>query len=322
MSLTARIRSLARRDAITALGAALSAIWILLLGLFWLLAPGGDGGSGGVVRLVAVVGTVMPLLMIWLAVGLARSIAVLRAEADELHDRLDKLREYAATRGAPPPAPGADPNRGRPPSQPAPDPAQNAASRPAVAARAAPASQPPAPQLGRSGDLRQTSMRFDAPESVAVPNDTLIRALNFPDGPDDAEAITALRTALKDHDNSRVLRAAQDVITLLAGNDIYMDDLPPVIATPDIWRRFADGTRGTEIAPLGGIRDEAALEVASAMLRGDEIFRDTAHHFLRHFDILLTRILSDLDDDQIIMLADTRSARAFMLVGRATGIFG
>ena len=45
-------------------------------------------------------------------------------------------------------------------------------------------------------------------------------------------------------------------------------------------------------------------------------------HFLRHFDILLTRLLPQLDDAEIEVLAESRSARAFMLVGRGAGIFG
>lgn len=165
-------------------------------------------------------------------------------------------------------------------------------------------------------------MRFDAPEPVHVSPETLIRALNFPDGPDDLDGIAALRSALKDHDHSRVLRAAQDVVTLLAAQDIYMDDLPPDPAPPAIWRRFAEGARGSAVGSLGGIHDETAIEIAGMMLRGDEIFRDTAHHFLRHFDLLLSRLVPQLDDMQIQVLADSRSARAFMLVGRVAGIFG
>lgn len=165
-------------------------------------------------------------------------------------------------------------------------------------------------------------MRFDSPEPVNIPPETLIRALNFPDGADDTATIAAMREALKDHENSRVLRAAHDVVTLLADQQVYMDDLRPDPAGPDVWRRFAEGARGSAVAALGGIHDEAAVEVASALLRGDEIFRDAAHHFLRHFDILLTRLLPQLDDAEIEVLAESRSARAFMLVGRVAGIFG
>ncbi|MBU3029630.1 hypothetical protein [Paracoccus marinaquae] len=318
MSPLTRITALARRDATTTIGVALTAAWLLLVLLFWLLAPGEAGRPGGVAWLLSAIGVVLPLGLIWMAVGLARSVAALRAEADDLRQRLSQLREYAATRGAP--LPSAEGRRA------APAPAEPRHAPPQPAATAARAPQPRAGAAAaprtRPVDSRQTAMPFDTPEPVDIAPETLIRALNFPDGPDDGEAIAALRLALKDHENSRVLRAAQDVVTLLAAQDIYMDDLPPDLAPAAVWRRQAEGARGSAIAALGGIHDEIALEVASVLLRGDEIFRDTAHHFLRHFDGLLSRLVPQLDDDQIAILADTRSARAFMLVGRAAGIFG
>ena len=164
-------------------------------------------------------------------------------------------------------------------------------------------------------------MRFDAPASVAVDSDDLIRALNFPEGPDDVETIAALRAALKDHDTSRVIRSAQDVVTLMSENGLYMDNLAPDEPSPDQWRRFAEGVRGDAMRDMAAIHDEDALALTVAMLKGDEIFRDTAHHFLRHFDLMLTRIGGDLDDSQLRRLADTRSARAFMLLGRAANVF-
>lgn len=319
MSLIAQISSLARRDAITVVGLAVSTVWLLLVVLFWLLAPSGGDGGGGVSRLVGAVGVVMPLALIWLAVRMARALALLRAEAEDLRARVTQLREFAATRGAPPAS-----AEGRRPA---------AADLRADAGHPAPAvpaqNQPPAPAAPRAtaaprarpDDLRQSAMRFDAPESIPIPPEVLILALNFPDGPDDHEAIAALRMALKDHETSRVLRAAQDVVTLLAAQSVYMDDLPPDPTSPAVWRRLAEGGRGSTVAAIGGIHDDLALEIASALLRGDEIFRDAAHHFLRHFDSMLTRLVPQLDDAQISVLADSRSARAFMLLGRVAGIF-
>ncbi len=165
-------------------------------------------------------------------------------------------------------------------------------------------------------------MRFEGPDSVAIDADTLIRALNFPDGAQDTAGIAALRAALRDHDKSRVLRAAQDVVTLLAGHDLYMDDLPERAAPVAAWRSFADGARGTAVAPLGDIGNDAALDLAATLLSQDEIFRDTAHHFLRHFDVMLSHSLPQMDDAQISALAQTRSTRAFTLLGRVSGTFG
>lgn len=118
------------------------------------------------------------------------------------------------------------------------------------------------------------------------------------------------------------IRAAQDVVTLLARADIYMDDLAPAPAGGDAWRAFAAGLRGDAVAPLAAIRDAAIVDAAHSLLKSDEIFRDAAHHFLRHFDLCLTRIAPDLDDDQIAALGQTRSARAFMLLGQVAGMFG
>nr|WP_111301911.1 hypothetical protein [Paracoccus saliphilus] len=316
MSLIARISSLSHRDRITSVGLALTGIWLFLVALFWLLGPGGDGGSGGVSRLVATAGVVMPVALIWLAVSLARAIAVLRAEADDLRHRLSDLRRAVQTGEAPEADPEADIR-----------PATPKAAVTTVRAEPAPAHPPAplrmaAPKVRSAADQRPPAPQPEPGNVSSVDNETLIRALNFPNGPDDQEAIEALREALRDPANSRVLRAAQDVVTLMAGRDLYMDDLPPDPVRPDVWRRYAAGERGSAVAPLGGVHDDTAMDIVAAMLREDEIFRDTVHHFLRHFDGLIGRVVPQLDDLQIAVLADSRSARAFMLLGRVSGVFG
>ncbi|WP_108501909.1 hypothetical protein [Paracoccus indicus] len=309
MSVIARISSLATRDRITTVGFALTGGWLFLVALFWLLAPGGEGSAGGIARLVASAGVVLPVALVWLGVSLARQVAILRAEADELRSHLNRLRgteEGPQDEVDEAPAPAfASADR-----KPAAKPAQPAAPRPV-----------PLPTRPRAA-VPEPTARAEAPSGPPVDAITLIRALNFPDGPDDHEAIDALRMALKDPANSRVLRSAQDVVTLLAGRDVYMDVLPPEPARPEVWRRFADGERGSAVAALGGIHDADAMEIAAGMLDQDEIFRDTAQHFLRHFDGLIGRIVPELDDMQISVLADSRSARAFMLLGRVSGTFG
>ncbi|TJZ92683.1 hypothetical protein FA743_07420 [Paracoccus gahaiensis] len=337
MSLIARISSLSQRDRITTVGLTLTGVWLLLLFLFWLLVPAGETGRGGITPLITTAGIILPPALVWLGVSLARQLAILRAEAEDLRRRLGQMRD------APPPASDRAPER----IPDAPEPQGSASrgapgtttvappARPAKAAalsttagaaqtraRATPDPRPSeARQPESRADARQAALRFDAQGGTVDPG-TLIRALNFPDGPSDHEAIEALRHALKDPVQSRVLRAAQDVVTLLAGQDVYMDDLPPEPARPDVWRRFAEGDRGSSVAALGGIHHRPALETAQAMLQGDEIFRDTAQHFLRHFDGMLAALVPQLDDLQIAVLADSRSARAFMLLGRVSGSFG
>jgi hypothetical protein len=131
----------------------------------------------------------------------------------------------------------------------------------------------------------------------------------------------ALRRALDDRAMAKLVRAAQDVLTLLAEDGIYMDDLKPDRARPELWRRFAGGERGKGISALGGVRDRSSLALTAGRMRQDTIFRDAAHHFLRQFDRTLQEFEKNCTDHELAELAETRTARAFMLLGRVTGIF-
>ena len=289
------------------IGAALTALWLVMLLVFWLT---GSGTATGAPRWISVVAALMPLGLIWLAVGIARAIDALRAEADALRAQLD--REKVLTE-APPRMPAAT-------HAPMPAPV---VQRPAAMPRPAPAAQPARrTDTAAPEDPRQTSLGFDEPESLDLPGETVILALNFPDGPDDAAAIAALREALRDPDQARLIRSAQDVVTLLAERGIITDDLVPDTTDPAAWRRFGDGQRGRAVSGVGAVRDAAALEAATAAMRGDEVFRDAVHHFLRLFDRSVTELMPQLTDDEILWLAQTRSARAFMLLARAAGLFG
>jgi len=57
-------------------------------------------------------------------------------------------------------------------------------------------------------------------------------------------------------------------------------------------------------------------------MRSDPIFRDAALHFQRQFDIILREFCRDGSDEQIVKLANTRTGRTFMLLGRVSGMFG
>ena len=56
-------------------------------------------------------------------------------------------------------------------------------------------------------------------------------------------------------------------------------------------------------------------------MKSDPVFRDAAHHFLRSFDRAFAEVEGTMTDQEIAALTDTRSARAFMLLGRVTGTF-
>ncbi len=188
-----------------------------------------------------------------------------------------------------------------------------------------PARQLPAPvPASAAGETTQPGLAFDNPQPASgpLPPADFIRALHFPETDSDDEGFAALRRALADHGTAELVRAAQHVLTVLAEEGIYMDDLRPDRARPEVWRAFALGARGVEIAPLGGVRDRSCLALSAARMRSDPGFRDAAHRFLRTFDRRFAVFEALASDAEIARLAETRSARAFMLLGRVTGMFG
>lgn len=297
--------------------------WLGALALWFMLAPEGGGPLADIPALTA---AVLPLVLIWGAAITLRSVRDLRAEAQRLHAAVEALRTAPVAA----PVSGAVEKKPEDPERAAPRPVESAsasftsrrdatlglpsADRKAAlvaAPRPGPAEEQPALALGTPAeDLR-------APLSVA----DFVRALQFPESPDDKDGFRALRLALEDRAVAKLIRAAQDVLTLLSQEGIYMDDLRPDRARPELWRSFANGERGRAISGLGGIRDRSSLALASGRMREDPIFRDAAHHFLRTFDRTFAEFEKNATDAELVDLADTRTARAFMLVGRVAGVF-
>lgn len=294
------------RDPMVIAGAIATAVWLVLILLFVFMG-GDDTGSGGAQKLVATVGLVLPFLLIWAGVWLSRTLTALRDEADMLRDLLAQMRRQAGLpSGDVPPMPESRRDTGTRRIEAAPTARAPERAQPAHRT-AAPAAEPAAPTAPQIPELSPTE---------------LVLALNFPDGPDDHEAIRSLRLALMDPDMSKLIRAAQDVVTLLAGRGAYMDDLVLSPVDPALWRRFAEGLRGEAVAGLTPITDEAALEVARNMMRDDEVFRDVAQHFLRHFDRVLSSAASEQSDNLLAAMAETRSGRAFTLLAQVSGMMG
>ena len=191
----------------------------------------------------------------------------------------------------------------------------------------------PAAAAGRGGAAAKPAAEGEQPSLALLPPAEeaptppleardFIRALNFPENTEDREGFRALRRAMEDRKASTLVRSAQDVLTLLSQEGIYMDDLEPDRARPEIWRRFAQGERGPAVAALGGVRDRSCLALTAARMKQDPIFRDVAHHFLRQFDRVLSEFEKVATDQEMNDLAETRTSRAFMLLGRVTGMFG
>lgn len=305
---------------ITAL--ALSAMWLLACVIFFVFLPQPPAveGQGGLRFLMTLMAVFMPVAMIWVGATAARTSRIMREESQRLQAAIDAIRHAyitqqqgnagtsvnrkldeiaAATRKTETALATFSTRREDPP---------RAIAPPAIAA---PVDDQPALALGtQSADM-----------APPVEGDDLIRALNFPETAEDEEGFAALRRAMQDRQAAQLIQAAQDILTLLSQDGIYMDDLRPDRARPEIWRMFGQGTRGRAIAALGGIRDRSSLALTAGRMKQDPIFRDAAHHFLRRFDKLFSNFEKVATDAEVTAMADTRSARAFMLLGRVAGTF-
>jgi hypothetical protein len=301
--------------------AALALIWV---GAVLNYAPvGGDAPS----VLLTLIVLFLPITLIFGVLITLRSVRALRAEAARLQASVDAMRK-AFVSGQGHIDPSMQPSVARKLDEIAQQTLQTQSAVASMAAKVGTATAParaptvPAPQV--SMPIEEPSLALGPqPETVGPPLsvDDFIRAMNFPDGPDDAAGFAAMRAALGNRDIAKLIRAAQDVLKLLAQDGIFMDDLKHDPAAPDQWRRFAQGQRGRAVAGLGGVRDRSALALSVGRLRNDPVFRDAAHHFLRAFDRCLTEFEQGADDGDLSALAGTRTARAFMLLGRILGSF-
>jgi hypothetical protein len=305
------------------IGAAILTIaWLLAAIFFNRTDPDGEsrGFADGVLTVMAII---MPIALIWVAATAARTARVLREEAARLQASIDamraayvdqqqraaldlrpavveKLEELVAQQRA----------------------AQDGAPAVFSSLRALPPAEERAAVTPPTPDLPQPGLALSGPaEKDPISVADFIKALNFPENEHDKEGFRTLRRALEDRATERLIRASQDVLTLLSEDGIYMDDLRPDRARPEVWRRFAAGERGRAIAALGGIHDRSSLVLAAGRMKKDPVFRDAAHHFLRHFDRTFMEFEKNASDAEIVALAGTRTARAFMLLGRVAGTF-
>ncbi|MGB7322691.1 MAG: hypothetical protein WBC95_14870 [Albidovulum sp.] len=304
-------------------------IWLLLVGGFFVFSDSGNTESGPLTKIMGLVAILMPIALIWLAAIMSRTARDMRAEAQRLQSSVDAMRQAYVNQAQA----GLRRAAGEKPAGAGDDAAVHEQS-PFVAftsRRDAEAVQASADQKAALATPKPTDTAEDqATLALGTPAEELarpvsvsdfIRAMNFPDNAEDKEGFRALRRALDDRSLSKLIRAAQDALTLLSQDGIYMDDLTPDRARPEIWRRFAEGERGRTIAGLGGVRDRSSLALTAGRMRQDAIFRDAAHHFLRQFDQTFSSFEKNASDIEIAELAETRTARAFMLLGRVTGIF-
>jgi hypothetical protein len=303
---------------------ALSIIWLAMTSGFFIIVDGGDNAANfDSIRFVMMVMAIfMPIAMIWVGALAVRASRTMRDESRRLQAAISAMRQsYLSGQDI-----GASASVEKKLEE------IVAAQRKTQTTLATfnsirPQETPPEDKLAIASPVLtegQASLALGTPsENLAPPLSVadFIRAMNFPETAEDKEGFRALRRALTDRKVSQLIHAAQDILTLLSQDGIYMDDLRPDRAKPEIWRHFAKGERGRVVAPLGGVRDRSSLALASGRMKQDAIFRDAVHHFLRKFDKTFAEFEATATDEEISALSDSRTARAFMLLGRVAGTF-
>lgn len=300
----------------------LSIVWLAGVTIFFFVAGRGTSPAPDPVRTVMLlIAIFMPIALIWVGALAANSARIMREESARLQAAIDAMRQsYVAQQQTPQMAVRPSVERKIDQLMAAQRQSGDAFATFSTIRQAAKPARPaePAPPVEEQPSFPLAGA--PAPNAdVTIPD--FIAALNFPETADDREGFKALRRAMQDRRANVLILASQDVLTLLSQDGIYMDDLAPDRARPEIWRRFAEGQRGRAIATLGGIRDRSCLALTAARMRQDPVFRDAAHHFLRKFDQTFSEFEKSATDQEIALLAETRTARAFMLLGRVTGVF-
>ncbi len=303
---------------------AMSILWLVLAALYFLMGSGSDGVDG-LRFMITLMAVFMPVAMIWVAAMAARSARVMREESARLQTAIDAIRQAYIAQSQ-----GRDLSSETSVVRKLEEIAATAKNTETALAtfhttRSHNASQSvPSPAPAPVEETDQPVLALGTPvEDIAppLPHAEMIRALNFPETAEDEDGFVALRRAMKDRNVAQLVTASQDILTLLSQDGIYMDDLRPDRARAEIWRHFASGARGRPIAALGGVHDRSSLALSAGRMKQDPIFRDTAHHFLRRFDKLFSEFAETATDEEISLMADTRTARAFMLLGRVAGTF-
>jgi len=286
-------------------------VWLSLVSAFFIFQPDSQTLTGDATQLVltaVAVGT--PIAMIWLAAIVIGAARGMRAETDRLDTAISAVRQAYLT------APGSGGGSGATNVQKQLEQIAAAQRKTELtletftSIRGAPSAEEKiAIPMSSDEPEMQPSLALGTPaETLSVPLSVadFIKAMNFPETEDKS---------------NQLIQAAQDVLTLLSQDGIYMDDLRPDRAKPELWRKFAQGERGQNVSALGGVRDRSSLALTSGRMKQDPIFRDAVHHFLRKFDQTLAEFEPTATDQELSAFCDTRTARAFMLLGRVARAF-
>ncbi|KAB7614768.1 hypothetical protein F9L33_09110 [Amylibacter sp. SFDW26] len=281
---------------------------------------------------LVLVGLLLPIILLWMAALIAKSLLTMRRETNDMRTSVEKMRKTLQIQVA-----EESETRDRwIQSQLAQitamtkqtDHRLSILTEKTLAER----DEIPAPRNTSALSQKIAEVVDENQANLPLPNDKktsnapitireLIKALNFPDNEHDVDGFQALRRAKGDHTTSKLISEAQNVLTMLSQDGIYVDDLRVEKPAASAWRSFAKGIRGKDVAALGMVRDRTALTLANTRLKHDIEFRETVHTFLTQFDAVLREFEKTAENTELTEMGKTRSALAFMLLGRVSGAF-
>ena len=148
---------------------------------------------------------------------------------------------------------------------------------------------------------------------------TLIHALNFADDENDKERVEAIEAAMTNANVAELLKSSYSVLDYLAERGIDTDDLLPSFSQHDIWRVHAASGNIDRIGVLGQLGSDQDVESAATLAAKDMDFKKSVQSFLVNVHTFLKSFLPSVEDNEIAALGKTRTIRAYVLLGNATG---
>ena len=165
------------------------------------------------------------------------------------------------------------------------------------------------------------SQRSNNPKTDLLTWDILIQALHFPNDCNDSFGYMAMRIARKTNAISELLQVSEDFLNLLAQDGIYLDDLTIEPPSVEAWINFIKIDQNHNKRKLSCIGIDETIIKLRLRLKKDTIFRDTALILMRRFDQFLRDKLKTADDHHIFKIANTRSGKAFLIIGKISDSF-
>ena len=308
--------SVFRNAIVTSLAIILSALWagFAIVVLFASQTATGLNVDVDADTLRDAVTLIGPILLIWLAAAYFGSSRNTRDHIWALHSELHSLRESLQ-----PEAQREEDAFQEEPLYPHAETEEHAELESPVETEPLTESYEPDPPLASDAESEAQPEVADAePEYAArmsLPLDTLIRALSFADHQDDTEGFEAIDRAMDDEATAKLLEASQDVLHRLSALDIFVDNLTLDIAQPDVWRFHAANASKSEIATLGAVAETDVLGLVANLVEQDGQFRESAQNLVDQVNDQMMDIIGDADADQVAAFANSRTIRAFILLG-------